>query len=354
MTAGHFMNKWLLRALSPKACDPMDLTTRYLGLKLKNPLIASASPLSEDIDNFLRLEDAGASCIVHHSLFEEQILKEIFEADYYQTFGTESFAESLSYFPKPSQFHLGPEEYCNHIRLAKKRVAIPIIASLNGHTPGGWTKYAQCMEEAGADALELNIYFLATNFKDTAAKVENNYVEILRAVKDAVKIPVAVKLSPYFSAMANMAQQLDTAGAQGLVLFNRFYQPDIDLENLEIVPNLVLSSRHEMRVPLRWIAILYGHIKADMAATTGIQNAEDVLKMMMAGAKAVMLCSILLREGISHISKIQREMIAWMQEKGYESIGQMQGSMSQKLCTNPETFERANYMKVLKSYNIGP
>ena len=329
----------------------MNLTTTYLGLKLKNPLIASASPFSEDIDNFLRLEDAGASCIVHYSLFEEQITREIFEAGYYQTFGAESFAESLSYFPKPSQFKLGPEEYCDHIRLAKKRVAIPVIASLNGHTPGGWTKYAKYIEEAGADALELNIYFLATDPKDTGEMIENNYVEILRSVKDAVKIPVAVKLSPYFSALANMAQRLDRAGAEGLVLFNRFYQPDIDLENLEIVPNLLLSNPHEMRVPLRWVAILYGHIKADMAATTGIQNAEDVLKMMMVGAKAVMLCSILLRKGIGHISKIQREMVEWMEEKGYESIKQMQGSMSQKLCTNPETFERANYMKVLKSYN---
>lgn len=332
----------------------MNLTTTYLGLKLKNPLIASASPLSEDIDNFLRLEDAGASCIVHHSLFEEQITRGIFEADYYQTFGTESFAESLSYFPKPSQFKLGPEEYCDHIRLAKKRVAIPVIASLNGHTPGGWTKYARYIEEAGADALELNIYFLATNPEDTGEKVENNYIEIFRSVKDAVKIPVAVKLSPYFSALANVAQRLDRAGAEGLVLFNRFYQPDIDLENLAIAPNLLLSNQHEMRVPLRWIAILYGHIKADMAATTGIQSAEDVLKMMMVGAKAVMLCSILLRKGIDHISKIQKEMIGWMEEKGYESIKQMQGSMSQKLCTNPETFERANYMKVLKSYNVAP
>ena len=343
-----------VKKIAKKGCEQMDLTTTYLGLKLKNPLIASASPLSEDIDNFLRLEDAGASCIVHHSLFEEQITREIFEADYYQTFGTESFAESLSYFPKPSQFKLGPEEYCDHIRLAKKRVAVPIIASLNGHTPGGWTKYARYIEEAGADALELNIYFLATNPEDTGERVENNYIEIFRSVKDAVKIPVAVKLSPYFSALANVARRLDRAGAEGLVLFNRFYQPDIDLENLAIVPNLLLSNQHEMRVPLRWIAVLYGHIKADMAATTGIQNAEDVLKMMMVGAKAVMLCSILLRKGFGHISKIQKEMVGWMEGKGYESIKQMRGSMSQKLCTNPETFERANYMKVLKSYNVAP
>ena len=292
----------------------MDLTTTYLGLKLKNPLIASASPLSEDIDNFLRLEDAGASCIVHHSLFEEQITREIFEADYYQTFGTESFAESLSYFPKPSQFKLGPEEYCDHIRLAKKRAAVPIIASLNGHTPGGWTKYARYIEEAGADALELNIYFLATNPEDTGERVENNYIEIFRSVKDAVKIPVAVKLSPYFSALANVARRLDRAGAEGLVLFNRFYQPDIDLENLAIVPNLLLSNQHEMRVPLRWIAVLYGHIKADMAATTGIQNAEDVLKMLMVGADATMLCSTLLRSGIDYTTDILQKMEEGMKD----------------------------------------
>lgn len=328
----------------------MDMTTDYLGLKLKNPLIASASPLSEDIDNFLRLEDAGASAVVQYSLFEEQITKEIQESGYYQTFGTESFAESLSYFPKPSQFRLGPEEYCDHIRLAKKRVGIPVIASLNGHTPGGWTKYAKDIEQAGADALELNIYFLATNINDSSARIENDYLEILRLVKEEVKIPVAVKLSPYFSALANMAQRLDQAGANGLVLFNRFYQPDIDLEKLEIVPNVLLSNPHEMRLPLRWIAILYGHIKADMAATTGVHGAEDVLKMMMVGAKAVMLCSILLRKGIGHISKIHNDLLEWMDKHEYVSIKQMQGSMSQKRCTDPELFERANYMKVLKSY----
>ncbi len=328
----------------------MDMTTDYLGLKLKNPLIASASPLSEDIDNFLRLEDAGASAIVHYSLFEEQITNEIYEAGHYETFGTESFAESLSYFPKPAEFRLGPEEYCDHIRLAKKRVKIPVIASLNGHTQGGWTKYAKDIEQAGADALELNIYFLATDPRHSGAKIEHDYIEILRSVKEEVKIPVAVKLSPYFSALANMAQRLDQAGANGLVLFNRFYQPDIDLENLEIMPNVLLSNPHEMRLPLRWIAILYGHVKADMAATTGVHGAEDVLKMMMVGAKAVMLCSILLRKGIGHLSKIQKEMHEWMERKEYGSIKQMQGSMSQKRCTDPEMFERANYMKVLKSY----
>ncbi|HLF18189.1 MAG TPA: dihydroorotate dehydrogenase-like protein [Candidatus Omnitrophota bacterium] len=331
----------------------MDLTTTYLGLKLKNPLIISASPLSEEIDNFRRLEDAGASCIVHYSLFEEQITGEIYEADYYQTFGSESFAESLSYFPKPSQFILGPQEYCEHIRLAKKAVDIPIIASLNGHSLGGWTKYARHLEEAGADALELNIYYLATDPEDTSEKIENNYVEVLKAVKSVVKIPVAVKLSPYFSAMANMAVRLDQAGADGLVLFNRFYQPDIDLENLKITPNVLLSNSPEMRLPMRWIAILFGRIKADMAATSGIHTAADVLKLLMVGAKATMLCSILLRKGIDHLGRIKTEMVEWMKEHEYRSVAQMQGSISQRLCTDPELFERANYMKVLKSYHSG-
>jgi len=328
----------------------MDLTTSYLGLKLKNPLIISASPLSEEIDNLKQLEDAGASCIVHYSLFEEQITKEILEASYYETFGSESFSESLSYFPKPSKFRLGPEEYCDHIRAAKKAVDIPIIGSLNGHTHGGWSKYAKNIEQAGADALELNIYYLATNPNNDSQKVEKEYFNILRSIKQTVKIPVAVKIHPYFSALANMAKQLVENGADGLVLFNRFYQPDIDLENLEIKPNLLLSNRQELRLPLRWIAILQGKIKVDMAATTGIHTAEDVLKMMMVGAKATMICSILLRKGIGHLTQIKKDMIKWMQEHEYQSIKQMQGSMSQIHCTDPELFERANYIKLLKSF----
>lgn len=328
----------------------MNLETTYLGLKLKNPLIVSASPLSEEISNFKILEDAGASCIVHYSLFEEQITNEIYETDFYQTFGTESFAESLSYFPKPSEFALGPNEYCDHIHQAKKSVDIPIIGSLNGHTPGGWEKYAKNIEAAGADALELNIYYLATNPDHDSAHVEEGYLNIIRSIKKTVNIPVAVKLSPYFSAMANIAKRFDEAGADGLVMFNRFYQPDIDIDNLEITPNLLLSNKQELRLPLRWIAVLYGQIKADMAATSGIHSAKDVIKMMLVGAKATMLCSVLLRKGPTFLTKIHEELIAWMEEHEYESIQQMQGSMSQKLCTNPELFERANYIKVLKSY----
>ena len=329
----------------------MDLSTRYMGLKLKNPLVVSASPLSEEIDNFRKLEDAGAAAIVHFSLFEEQITREIFEADHYLTFGTESFVESLSYFPTPAQFILGPEEYLDHIRLAKKAVNIPVIGSLNGHTPGGWTKYAKYIEEAGADALELNIYFLPADVNMTGGQIEDRYLEILRSVKANVRIPVAVKLSPFFSAMANMAKRLDQQGADALVLFNRFYQPDIDLDNLEVVPNLLLSNQNDMRLPLRWVAILFGRVKASLAATSGIHHSQDVLKMLMAGADVTMLCSVLLRKGIGHTAKILSEMEQWMKEHDYQSVSQMKGSMSQKMCTNPEMFERANYMKVLKSFS---
>lgn len=329
----------------------MDLTTTYLGLKLKNPLIVSASPLSEDINNFRRMEDAGAACIVHYSLFEEQITREIFETDYYQTFGTESFAESLSYFPEPAKFALGPEEYCEHIRAAKAAVDIPVIGSLNGHTIGGWTKYAKNIEQAGADALELNIYYLPTDPDDGGIKVEQDYLDIVRSVRKNIRIPIAVKLSPYFSAMASMAKRLSESGADGLVLFNRFYQPDINLEHLEIVPNLILSNKQDLRLPLRWVAILYGKIKADMAATGGVHTAEDVIKMLLVGAKATMMCSALLRQGIGYLDAIRKDVIEWMEAHEYTSIEQLQGSMSQVRCTDPELFERANYIKVLRSYN---
>ncbi len=329
----------------------MDLSTTYMGLKLKNPLVVAASPLTEEIDNFRRLEDAGVAAIVHYSLFEEQITMEIYEADHYLTFGTESFVESLSYFPTPSQFILGPEEYLDHIRLAKKAVGIPVIGSLNGHSDGAWIKYAKYIEEAGADALELNIYFLSTDLDVQSEQVENNYLEILRSVKKNVRIPVAVKLSPFFSSLPHMAKRLDQEGADALILFNRFYQPDIDLENLEIAPSILLSNRNDMRLPLRWIAILYGRIKANLAATSGIHQAEDVLKMLMVGADVAMLCSTLLRKGIGHVSTILTGMEQWMQVHEYQSVQQMKGSMSQKMCTNPEMFERANYMKVLKSFS---
>lgn len=326
------------------------LTTSYMGLRLKNPLIASASPLSENIDNFRRLEDAGIAAIVNYSLFEEQLTRDSYELYQRLTQGTESFAESLTYFPEQQNFTLGPEEYLKHIHKASRSVDIPVIGSLNGYTEGGWIKYAKDIQEAGADALELNIYFIPTDFKMTSAEVEQRYLDILKAVKENVTIPVAVKIGPFFSAMANMAKRLDEAGADALVLFNRFYQPDIDLEHLAIVPNVLLSTPQAMRLPLRWIAILHGNVKASLAATSGIHQAQDVLKMLMVGADAVMMCSSLLKNGINQTEKVLEELSVWMEEHDYESVKQMQGSMSQKSCPNPEAFERANYMKALKTF----
>jgi dihydroorotate dehydrogenase (fumarate) len=328
----------------------MDLTTTYLGRKLKNPLVASASPLSRSIDNIRRLEDAGAAAVVLFSLFEEEILHETRELDHYLTYGTESYAEALSYFPAPHEFYLGPEEYLEHIRRAKAGVEIPIIGSLNGVSPGGWINYARKIEAAGADGLELNLYYIPTDPALSSDDIERMYLNTLKAVKASVNIPVALKLSPFFSAMANMARQFDAAGADALVLFNRFYQPDIDLENLEVVPNVILSTPQAMRLPLRWIAILYGKIKADLAATSGIYTASDVLKMLMAGANVTMMTSALLRHGVRHISKVLEEMIVWMEAHEYESVKMMQGSMSQKAVAEPAAFERANYIKALHSF----
>lgn len=328
----------------------MDLSTVYMGLKLKNPLIASASPLSESLDSIKRLEDAGIAAIVNSSLFEEQITHEMYELNHHLNAGTESFAESLSYFPEPSEFVLGPDEYLEHIRKVKKSVKIPVIGSINGSSEGGWVKYAKYIQEAGADALELNIYFIPTDFMTTSANVEERYLNILKSVRANVQIPVAVKIGPYFSATANMVKRLDEAGANGVVLFNRFYQPDIDLENLEVVPNLLLSTPQAMRLPLRWIAIFYGKVKASLAATSGIHEASDVLKMVMVGADVTMLCSVLLKKGVEHTQTILKEMNVWMEQHNYDSIKQMKGSMSQQSCSHPETFERGNYMKALKSY----
>jgi dihydroorotate dehydrogenase (fumarate) len=328
----------------------MNLTTTYLGRKLKNPLVASASPLSRNLDNIRRLEDAGAAAVVLFSLFEEEILHESRELDHYLTYGTESYAEALSYFPAPHEFYLGPDEYLEHIRRAKAAVNIPIIGSLNGVSTGGWINYARKIESAGADAIELNLYYIPTDPSLSSDDVERMYLNTLKAVKASVNIPLALKLSPFFSALANMAKQFDAAGANALVLFNRFYQPDIDLENLEVVPNVILSTPQSLRLPLRWIAILYGKIKADLAATSGIHTAADVLKMLMAGANVTMMASALLHNGIGHLSKVLREMEIWMEEHEYESVQQMQGSMSQKSVAEPAAFERANYIKALHSF----
>jgi dihydroorotate dehydrogenase (fumarate) len=326
----------------------IDLTTTYLGLKLPSPLVVSASPLSRDIDGICRLEDAGAAAVVLYSLFEEQLRQEEIDLQYHLSAGTESFAESLTYFPQPSEFHTGPEGYLNHIRKAKASVGIPIIASLNSSTLGGWTKFAGEIERAGADAIECNIYHIPTDPKLTAEDVEKTYLDIVRAVKSTVTIPVSVKLSPFFSNFTNMAHRLDDAGADGLVLFNRFYQPDIDLEELEIRPNVLLSSQQALRLPLTWIGILHGRLKASLAATSGVHTAEDVIKLLMVGANVTMMCSSLMRHGINHVRHVEREVREWMEEHEYESVQQMQGSMSQLRCPDPSAFERAQYMRAVK------
>ncbi|MGA2297854.1 MAG: dihydroorotate dehydrogenase-like protein [FCB group bacterium] len=330
----------------------MDLTTKYLGMDLRTPLVVSASPLSTKIDDIKKMEDSGASAIVLYSLFEEQLINEQYELHYATTVGTYSYQEALTYFPEYDEFKTGPEEYLEQITKAKASVKIPVIASLNGTNIGSWTNFAKKIEDAGAEALELNDYNIPTNANLTADKIEQSYIDILKAVKSVIKIPVAMKLSPFFSNMANMEKKLDDAGADALVLFNRFYQPDIDLEALEIKPHINLSTSQSMRLPLRWIAILKGRIKANLAATSGIHSGFDVLKMLMAGADVTMLCSILLKYGIDYIKQIEKEMIDWMTEKEYESVKQMQGSMSQINVADPSAFERAQYMKAITYYKV--
>lgn len=324
----------------------MDITTTYLGLNLRSPLVPSAAaPLSEDLDNIKRLEDAGAGAVVLHSLFEEQLLREKFELHHHLEYGTESFAEALTYFPEPDEFHVGPELYLDHIQQAKQAVQIPIIASLNGFSSGGWVEYAKLMQDAGADAIELNIYYVPTDFNMSGAQVEQNYIDTLREVKAEVSIPVTVKLSPFFSNLANMAKQLDEAGADGLALFNRFLQPDINPEELEVEPGSILSHAQDLRLPMRWIAILYGRINADLAATSGVQRGRDALKLLMAGAKVTHVCSALLRHGIPYIQVMEQEMKHWMEDHEYESVKQMQGSMSQLHCEDKSAYERAQSYK---------
>jgi dihydroorotate dehydrogenase (fumarate) len=330
----------------------MDLSTKYMGLKLKNPIVPSASPLSQSVDTVKKLEDAGASAIVVYSLFEEQINHESGELNHFLSYHAESYAEALNYFPEPEEFKLTPYQYLDHIANLKKTVDIPVIGSLNGISTGGWVQYAKNIEQAGADALELNVYYIPANPKISGADVEKMYVDVLTEIKKNVKIPVAVKLSPFFTSMSNMALNLDKAGADALVLFNRFYQPDFDLDKLEVVPNLVLSTNWEMRLPLRWIAILYGQIKASMALTSGVHNHEDVIKSMMAGADVAMIASELLVNGVGRITDMLNKMTQWMEEKEYVSIEQMKGSMSQKSVAEPAAFERANYMKMLNSFKM--
>jgi len=327
-----------------------DLKTTYLGLELENPIVPSASPLSRSVDSACRLEEAGAAALVMESLFEEQILQEQQELYAATTRGTESFAESLTYFPEHDAYVVSGEEYLEHIFKLKEKLGIPVIASLNGASIGGWTRYANLLEQAGADALELNIYFLAADPGETSESVETRYLEILKAVRKSVSIPVAVKLGPFFSAFAHVARELDAAGADGLVLFNRFYQPDLDLEEMEVVPNVLLSTPQAMRLPLRWIAILHGRLRASLAATGGVHTAEDVLKMLLVGADVTQMASALLVHGPDHVRQVLTDLRAWMDERGVESVRQIKGSMSYRNVRDPSQYERANYMKALKSY----
>jgi len=327
-----------------------DLSTTYLGLNLKNPLVVAASPFSKTLDKARKMEEAGASAIVMHSLFEEQIIHESLELDHFLTQGTDSFAESMSYFPDSDKYLVGPEKYLRHVSDLKKALKIPVIGSLNGVSKGGWTKYAKQIQDAGADALELNLYYIPTDLNLTAQELENAQVELVAEVKSAISIPLAVKLSPFITALPNFARRIVEAGASGLTLFNRFYQPDFDLEEMKIVPSLDLSSSAEMRLPLRWVSILHGKVNADFALTSGVHSATDVVKAMMAGAKITMMASALLQGGEQIIPTMLAELESWMKQKEYASVKQMQGSMSQKAVKEHAAFERANYMNVLSSF----
>jgi dihydroorotate dehydrogenase (fumarate) len=328
----------------------LDLTTTYLGLALTSPIVASASPLSRRLDSARRLEAAGVGAIVTHSLFEEQITHQSLELDYYLDLGTHSHNESLTYFPDLDRYDVGPEAYLRHIESVKHAVGVPVIGSLNGFSKGGWVEYAHSIQEAGADALELNMYYVPANPEDTSAELERMYLELLAEVRGRVTIPLAVKLSPFFTSLPNMARRFTEAGADGLVLFNRFYQPDLDLELFDVTPTLDLSTSHELRLPLRWIALLYGRVKADLALTSGVHRAEDVIKAIMAGASVAMMASELLANGIERVRSILNDVGDWMEEYGFTSVAQMRGSMSQRGVAQPSAFERANYMKALNNY----
>ncbi|HET7295066.1 MAG TPA: dihydroorotate dehydrogenase-like protein [Vicinamibacteria bacterium] len=328
----------------------MDLRTRYLGLDLPHPFMPGASPLVDDLDTVKRLEDAGASAIVMHSLFEEQIRREQVATFLHTEMHGESYAEALYYFPRPESFRLGPEEYLAQLGRIKGTVRLPVIASLNGTTLGGWLGYARAMEQAGADALELNVYAVPSAPEDSAADIENRTVEMLRALKAALGIPVAVKLSPFYTSLPHFVGRLETAGLDGLVLFNRFYQPDIDPENLDLNRELRLSSSVELPLRLQWLALLKDRVRCSLAVTGGVHDGRDAVKAVMAGADAVQMVSALLRHGPSHLRRVRDEMIAWMYEHDYTSLAQMKGSMSRASCPDPSVYERANYMLMLQSW----
>ncbi len=328
----------------------MNLSTTYMGMELRNPLVASASPLSQTVDGIRRLEDAGAAAVVMFSLFEEQLRHDAAEAETLIQAGTESFAEALSYFPDVSDFQVGPSEYLDILHRASEASTIPIIGSLNGISRAGWVDYARKMQDAGARGIELNVYWIPTDMTLSGADVEQRYLDVLKAVKQAVTVPVAIKLSPFFSAMGHMAGRLDAAGADALVLFNRFYQPDFDLEQMSVLPDLQLSTPHEIRLPLLWIAVLKGRIKASLAATRGVYGATEAVKYLLAGADVVCLTSALLKHGPAHLGVVLRDLECWMESREYESVAQMKGAMSQQAVADPTAFERGNYIKILEKY----
>ncbi|HVT88340.1 MAG TPA: dihydroorotate dehydrogenase-like protein [Tepidisphaeraceae bacterium] len=328
----------------------MDLSTSYLGLKLRSPLMSGASPLADDMDMVRRLEDSGAGAIVMHSLFEEQITGEKLATIYHMELYSDSYSEALNYFPRSEEFAMGPDQYLEHLRKVKQAVAIPVIASLNGSTPGGWTDYAKQMEQAGADALELNTYTVATDAQESGNAVENRTLEVIRAVIDAVSIPVAVKISPFYSSLANFVYQLEDKGIDGLVLFNRFYQPDIDIELLEVKPTLKLSDSSELLLRLRWLAILSRQISPSLACSGGVHTGRDAIKAIMTGADGVQVVSALLRHGPEYLLKLREEMVSWMEENCYSNLREMRGSMGLARCPDPQAFERANYMRTLHSW----
>jgi len=330
----------------------IDLSTTYLGLKLKSPLVASSGPLTESVESIQRLEEAGAAAAVLPSIFEEQLALESNALDQDMTRGTESFAEALSYLPAYEDYRQGQDAYLSQLRRAKSNCSIPILASLNGATARGWVRFAKEIQQAGADALELNTYSLATGTSDTSGMIEKGIVNLVRQVKEVTTIPVAVKLSPQYTSIPHLAMELDRAGADALVLFNRFYQPDFDLENLDVVPRLKLSRPEELLLRLHWVAILYGDVRADLAITGGVHSAEDVLKSVMAGAQVAMMTSALLISGISHLKTVQENLIRWMEEHEYQSIRQMRGSLSRRAVPDPSAFERGNYIKTLSSYTL--
>jgi dihydroorotate dehydrogenase (fumarate) len=330
----------------------IDLKTTYMGMQLKNPVVASASPLCDSVDKIRLLEDHGIAAVVLPSLFEEQLILESESVDADLSRGADAFPESTTFLPDYFEYNLGPDGYLELIRKAKASVSIPVIGSLNGVTPGGWVRYARDMQQAGADAIELNIYSLVTDPARKAAHVENDYCDLVRTLRETLTVPIAVKISPFFSAIANFASLMDASGANALVLFNRFYQPDIDIEQLAVVPSMPLSHSTELPLRLHWVAIIHGHIAADMAITGGVHRAQDVLKSVMAGARVAMMTSALLQQGVPYLGKVLKGMVEWMEEREYESINQMCGSMSYRNVPNPAAYERANYMRVLSTYTL--